>query len=148
MAFIELESAEIEHERFLINADDIVEVSEGKGESIVYTQRYRNQAEYRVSTLYDEIYNRLMTDGQETSYRKGWEDGANAAAEHFRLCKEERPETKTSTCDDILKIIRREIEAMQMPIMRECDNYNKGKFEGLSQALEIVERFEGDGSCT
>ena len=148
MAFIELESAEAGCGHILINSDDIVEVTDGKEERHVYTQRNKYHAEYRVSTFYDEIYNRLMTEGQNIAYRKGWEDGANATAEHLRLCKEERPETKTSICDDVLKIIRREIETMQMPIMRESDNYNKGVFEGLSRALEIVEQFEGDKTCT
>lgn len=84
MAFIELESAEVGCGHFLINADDIVEVTDGKEERHVYTQREKDHAEYRVSTFYDEIYNRLMTEGQNTAYKYGVEGGLDKAAWRFR----------------------------------------------------------------
>lgn len=139
MAFIELESVEVGYERFLINADDIVEVTEDKEERHVYTQRYKEHAEYRVSTPYDKIFDQLMTDGQKTAYRKGWEDGANAAAEHLRLCKkEEPPKIKLSEVERIREVIKTKINKL--------DTGYAGGYVGLDkyEVIKIIdEGFQG-----
>lgn len=144
MAFIELESAGVECGRFLINADDIVEVYDGKEERHVYTQRYKEHAEYVVSTFYDDIFNRLMTDGQQTAYHRGWEDGANAAAEHLRLCKkEEPPKMELSEVERIRETIKTKINKL--------DTSYAGGYVGLDkyEVIEIIDKaFQGDKTCT
>lgn len=146
MAFIELESAEkgLECVRLMINADDIIEVSDGKEERCIYTQRNKDHNCYRALTPYEEIRDQLTTDGQKIAYKRGWEDGANAAAEHLRLCKKEEPPKME------LSEVERIREAIKLKINK-LDTGYAGGYVGLDkyEVIKIIdEGFQGAKICT
>lgn len=144
MAFIEVKDES--GVSFLINVDDIEYVANDKDQTRIAHRTTGSVEILRriITTPFDEIRDQLTTDGQKTAYHKGWEDGANAAAEHLRLCNEEKSQkVELSTVERMIEITKTEIEALQKPIMRDFDDYHKGMFEGLAQALNIIERWEG-----
>ena len=133
----------------IIPVDDILGVTECEDTTChIMLNRGEHGATLKASTPYKEIRDALI-DYDKYSYRKGYDDGVKAMYEHSRLCKaEEPPRMKLSTVEQMMENINREIEAVQMPIMRESNDYHAGMFEGLSQALKIIDtQFEGAKSC-